>query len=509
MKHRLSLFSSLCIGIAVSVSAQSSPSPTSRQIGTAALALAKEFAASEAAAAHPIVRVAPVENDTDLPLRCDKATSLLRSALAADGAVTVAADGATNVDALFSARLKRDGDGYAFAGSIVSLGTGETLWRGNSHVDASAVEAPQTAPATTPALPEMPSADASVPSAIPVKMPVALPTSLPTAGPLGTSKLPAMPSAPGAVPATAAAAALPSLAELGLGPAPEPIFAEGAARTWDEWFSRKIKSVGYHRAGEVVAEKPASRSSSDGSPRTRGYLGQPYFKIKGLYGFYDEHDFHDCKHGKGGGGSAGASLDVRLPVSLFTKDADPQFEMLEWLFDHSDLNLGAWWRTAVLLPDETSGLSDLDGEYWGCYANLQISLSPGESINPYVGAGLDYTRLEEKVKARVRVYDYDYWRGYYWYDVDMDVEESDSSTSATFTLGLELNLNSRLSLRGDWTYYGDGGWNEDKEDYSDSRQIVSTDLNFRLFSGVFLSLSGSYERKEHQKVIGAGFGYLF
>ncbi len=505
MKHRLSLFSSLCIGIAVSVSAQSAPSPTSRQIGTAALALAKEFAASEAAAAHPIVRVAPVENDTDLPLRCDKATSVLRSALAADGAVTVAADGATNVDALFSARLKRDGDGYAFAGSIVSLGTGETLWRGNSHVDASAVEAPQTAPATTPALPEMPPADASVPSAIPVKMPVALPTSLPTAVPLGTSKLPAMPSAPGAVPATAAAAALPSLAELGLGPAPEPIFAEGAARTWDEWFSRKIKSVGYHRAGEVVAEKPASRSSSDGSPRTRGYLGQPYFKIKGLYGFYDEHDFHDCKHGKGGGGSAGAGLEISLPLQILFKDTEIDFPASDWILSHTDVVLDGWWRTAVLLPDGY----DADGEYWGGDLLLRISAAPGEGVNPYVSLGWNYWKMEEKATQTEYWMHYNYRYGWYAVPYSYRYEESESTSTTTLQLGLELNLTSRFSLLGNWAYYGKGGWNDKKEDYTKSRQVISLDANLRLFSGFFLTFSGAYERDEHRKVIGAGFGYRF
>lgn len=502
MRTRHFLLSAASIFIAATAISQTDPAVTSQQIGNAALQLVKDFSVSDAASSHPIVKVAPVENDTNLPLKTDNATLLIRSALASDGVVTVAADGAPNADALFSSRLRREGDGYAFAGSVVALGTGNILWRGNTPVLADDSE---TAPSLTVSV-NPPAAEAKIPPTVPASpAPIAFPSSL-------SQSLPEVkkPSAVVAVPSAAATAAIPATVDLG--PAPEPEFAPGAAKTWDEWFARGIKSCGYHRAGETVATGRPTRSTSGSSDRSRGYLGRLYFKVKGIYSFYDEHDFHDCKHGKGGGGKAGAGLEINIPLENFVKDAEIDFPAFDWIFSHTDLVLDGWWKTAVLLPDESEGYEiDADGEYWGGDVLLRVSAYPGEPINPYIGFGWSYRKIEETVRVSGFRRDYNWWYGWYQVPYDYTEDESESISTTTLSLGLELNLTSRLSLRGEWAYYGKGGWSESKEDYSKSRQIVSLDANLRLFSGFFLTLSGTYEdsKKEHEKTLGAGFGYLF
>ena len=106
-----------------------------------------------------------------------------------------------------------------------------------------------------------------------------------------------------------------------------------------------------------------------------------------------------------------------------------------------------------------------------------------------------------------------YVPGYYKYSTirRKGVKEfSETFTDVCWLLeaGLEFNLGSRLSLRGDFTYFrestkDDGYWADS------SRRLFSAEACLRLTDRQFLSIGASYETKDKFRSVNVGYGVFF
>ena len=110
-------------------------------------------------------------------------------------------------------------------------------------------------------------------------------------------------------------------------------------------------------------------------------------------------------------------------------------------------------------------------------------------------------------------YSYRYVPGHYvekttWHTNTRTVEDTRSDRCTVFNVGLEYNPRPRVSIRGDFSYYGksskdDGMWADQP------RRLLACDAKFRFTQSLFLMLGGSYETKQKTKTVSAGLGYRF
>ena len=420
-----------------------------KDIREAAESVVGSFARSDAIRPGdaPSVRVKAIVNNSRLRPDPDRIEGMLRKALSVYRTVSVA-DDASPAELVLAPELRTDADGYYVLSAAVSdASTGRSVWTGSSRFGE-----PQTA------------------SAAPA-------------------------------PAAATAASVPGVPA----PAGAPTFVPGAARTWDEWFDRGIKSVGYHRAGSSGSS--VRTRVSDGPDPERGFMGHTCFEPFGRFEFVDKHDFHKCHHGKGGNGIAYGGAELRLNV-----------------WEGLDLSLSGAWGQSVFLSDETlndggSGIKDGEFETWFAEARAQWSFAPGAILNPYIGAGVEYTKAKGTLETD-SVYYYTYeWTGYGWREdlhaVSLKYEDKSSATCGLLNAGLELNLGSRFSLRGDFTYYAESH-GEDSVWADCSRKVFSLDARIRFAGGLYAAVGGSYMRVNADydedgktKMLRAGLGWRF
>lgn len=454
-----------------------------REIREAAAAVVGDFARSGAIPAGdvPAVRVKSVVNNSRLRPDSDRIEGMLRKELSVYRAVTVAGD-ADPADLVLAPEIRVDEDGaFVLSASVSNAGTGESVWNGSSRFGEPQADASENAPVPVA---ETPAAKPSVAAAPVAKPPVA--------------------AAPAAKPPVAAAPV--AAAPVAEDPVPAPIFLEGAAKTWDEWFARGIKSVGYHPAGYVESAPVESEPEEEvGGEAERGFMGRTCFEAFGRYEFVDKHDFHKCHHGKGGNGFACGGAELRLNV-----------------WEGLDLSLSGGWGQNVFLSDETLDadyydVKDGDIDLWFAEARAQWSFLPGEVLNPYIGAGVEYTKAKGTIESDTYYYDTYEWNGYGWrrerHAVSMKYEDKSSATCGLLNAGLEVNLGSRLSLRGDFTYYAES--HGDESVWADcSRKVFSVDARIRFVDGLYLMLGGSLQRTDYDedgktKMLRGGLGWRF
>ena len=323
----------------------------------------------------------------------------------------------------------------------------------------------------------------------------------------------------GMAPAPAPAVAAPAqggVADLPPGPPPAPTFVGNAAKTRDERLNRGIESVGYHPPRSPKEDVRPARNR--GTPQDRGFLGRSSIRFGGAVDFLSVHDFHHCRAGRGGNGFASGTIDLRINFADFSDSPPPAYiESLRSL----DFVAHTWYK--VYLDDpyagldnpreevgETIVLDDLDS--YGADLRLQWSFAPGEWFNPYLGAGVELSRTSVALKVQ---------SSGYWYIYDEDDEYcysgwlrrgkySTDSNDVCWLLeaGLEFNLGSRLSLRGDFTYFrestkDDGYWADS------SRRLFSAEACLRLTDRQFLSIGASYETKDKFRSVNVGYGVSF
>lgn len=455
MKRLLSSLSVAVLLLAGAARAAGS-SLTYGEVRKAVVAVAGDFARSDEVRGSGVraIRVKPVVNRSRMRPEPDRIERMFRDALSVYRTVTVAGDAAA-ADLILTPEIRDKADGtYTLSVTVSDASTRQSVWTGESGFgEPNAAASPSAAPSTA----SSPVARASA-------------------------------SAPG-VPA----------------PAGAPTFVPGAARTWDEWFDRGIKSVGYHRAGSSGSS--VRTRVSDGPDPERGFMGHTCFEPFGRFEFVDKHDFHKCHHGKGGNGMAYGGAELRLNV-----------------WEGLDLSLSGAWGQSVFLSDETlndggSGIKDGELETWFAEARAQWSFAPGAILNPYIGAGVEYTKAKGTLETD-SVYYYTYeWTGYGWREdlhaVSLEYEDKSSSTCGLLNAGLELNLGSRFSLRGDFTYYAESH-GEDSVWADCSRKVFSLDARLRFAGGLYAAVGGSYMRVNADydedgktKMLRAGLGWRF